>query len=146
MLQIPGVNFCNAPKPKGPYTQIPCYDPPKFEGPFDNSSTRGIFVVTFMYIFSYKYTNSYNILQEFDVQLFYTFTCQHILKLDCFNIFYKKYFSRPQLDLLCTHYLEGAPSSRVPERVVPRRGEQNPINISSTKATPHLRAICNANT
>ena len=39
--------------------------------------------------FSYKYTNAYNILQEFDVQLFYTFTCQNILKLDCSNIFYK---------------------------------------------------------
>ena len=39
--------------------------------------------------FSYKYPISYDILQEFDVQLFYTFTCQNILKLDCSNIFYK---------------------------------------------------------
>ena len=39
--------------------------------------------------FSYKEPFSYNILQEFDVQLFYTFTCQNILKLDCYNIFYK---------------------------------------------------------
>ena len=39
--------------------------------------------------FSYKQPFSYNILQEFDVQLFYTFTCQNILKLDCSNIFYK---------------------------------------------------------
>ena len=39
--------------------------------------------------FSYKQPFSYNILQEFIVQLFYTFTCQNILKLDCSNIFYK---------------------------------------------------------
>ena len=32
---------------------------------------------------------SHNNLQEFDVQLVYTFTCQDILKLDCSNIFYK---------------------------------------------------------
>ena len=39
--------------------------------------------------FSYKEPFSYNILQEFDVQLFYTFTCQNILKLDYSNIFLK---------------------------------------------------------
>ena len=39
--------------------------------------------------FSYKQPFSYNSLQEFDVQLFYTFTCQNIFKLDCSNIFYK---------------------------------------------------------
>ena len=39
--------------------------------------------------FSYKYPISYDILQEFDVQIFYTFTYQNILKLDCSNIFYK---------------------------------------------------------
>ena len=40
-------------------------------------------------LFSHNYPISYNILQEFDVPLFYTFTCQIILKLDCSNIFYK---------------------------------------------------------
>ena len=81
---------CDAPKFGGPYTQIPCCDTPKSGGLADNSSTHRIFVVAFLYInISYKYTNSYNILQEFDVQLFYTFTCQNILNLYCRNIFLK---------------------------------------------------------
>ena len=58
----------------------------------------------------------------------------------------QNYFSRPQPGLLRTHGLEGALSSRVPERVVPQRGEQIPVDMSPTKATPHLRATCNANT
>ena len=64
-------------------------DATKPGGPFDNSSTRGIFVVVFLYIFLTNIQILYNILQEFDVQLFYTFTCQYILKLDYSNIFYK---------------------------------------------------------
>ena len=43
--------WCDAPKPGDPYTQIPCCDTPKSKGSADNSSTRGIFVVAFLYIF-----------------------------------------------------------------------------------------------
>ena len=46
-----GHYMCDAPKPGGPYTQIPCCDTPKFGGPADNSSTRRIFMVAFVYIF-----------------------------------------------------------------------------------------------
>ena len=53
--------------------------------PFPSRLFRGRLSV----YFSYKYTNSYNILQQFDVQLLYTFTCQNVLKLNCSNIFYK---------------------------------------------------------
>ena len=42
---------CDAPKPRGPYTQISCYDTPKFGSSTDYSSTYGIFVVAFLYIF-----------------------------------------------------------------------------------------------
>ena len=38
-------------KPGRPYTQIPYCDPPKSEGLVDKSSTYGIFVVSFLYIF-----------------------------------------------------------------------------------------------
>ena len=65
--------WCDASKPGDPYTHIPCCDTPKSRGSADNLSTRGIFVVAFLYIF-FTHTNSYNILQEFDVQLLYTFT------------------------------------------------------------------------
>ena len=44
-------SYGDAPKPGGPYTQIPCYDTPKSESPIDNLSTRGIFMVAFLYIF-----------------------------------------------------------------------------------------------
>ena len=43
--------LCDAQKPGGPYTQIPYCDTPKSKGPADNSSTNGIFVVAFLYIF-----------------------------------------------------------------------------------------------
>ena len=46
-----GLLMCDAPKLEGPYTQIPCCDILKFGGPADNSTTRGIFVVAFLYIF-----------------------------------------------------------------------------------------------
>ena len=42
---------CDTPKPKGPYTQIPCCDTPKSGGLADNSSTHRIFVVSFLNIF-----------------------------------------------------------------------------------------------
>ena len=38
-------------------------------------------------------------------------------------MYFIKCFSRPQPGLLHTHGLEGAPSSCVPERGVPRQGE-----------------------
>ena len=43
--------MCDALKPKGPYTQIPCYDTPKSGSPDDSSSTPKIFMVAFLYIF-----------------------------------------------------------------------------------------------
>ena len=79
-------------------------------------------MVTFLYNFLTNTQFFYNILQEFDVQLFYTFTCQNILKQDCSNIFYTKYFSRPQPGLLLTHGLEGALPSNVLERGGPMKG------------------------
>ena len=42
---------CDTPKPGDSYTQIPYCDTLKSEGSLDNSSTRGIFVVVFLYIF-----------------------------------------------------------------------------------------------
>ena len=42
---------CDAPKPRGPYTQIPYCDTLKFGGLADNSSTHEIFVVSFLYTF-----------------------------------------------------------------------------------------------
>ena len=42
-------------------------------------------------------------------------------------MYFTKCFSRPQPGLLCTHGLEGVLSSRVPERGIPRRGEQCPV-------------------
>ena len=55
----------------------------------------------------------------------------------------QNYFSRPQPGLLRTHGLEGASSSRVPERVVPRLGEQCPVERFSTRVTPYLKCTCN---
>ena len=43
--------ICDAPKPRDPYTMIPCCDPPKSKGPIDNSLIHKIFVVAFLYIF-----------------------------------------------------------------------------------------------
>ena len=65
---------CDAPKSRGPYTQISCCDTLKFGGPADNSSTRGIFVVAFLYIF----LTNIQILLIFDKILMYnSFTLLH---------------------------------------------------------------------
>ena len=77
---------CDALKPGGPYTQIPCCDTLKSEGPADNSSIHGIFMVTFLYIFL---TNIQILIIFYNSLMFNSFTCQSILKLDCSNIFYK---------------------------------------------------------
>ena len=42
-------------------------------------------------------------------------------------MYFTKCFSRPQPSLLHTHGLEGASSSCVPERGIPRKGEQCPV-------------------
>ena len=74
--------YCDVLKPWGPYTQIPCCEKPKSGGPGVRLTTlqltEYLWFPFYIYIFSYKYKNSYNILQEFDVQLFDTFTCQNI--------------------------------------------------------------------
>ena len=76
----------DAPKPEGPYTQIPCCDTSKFRGSVDNSSTRRIFVVEFLYIFL---TNIQILIIFYKSLMYNSFTCQSILKLNCSNIFYK---------------------------------------------------------
>ena len=65
--------------------------------------------------------------------MYNSFTNPKYMKLYCSNIFLQKYFSRPQPGLLSTHRLDGASSSHVPERGVPRRGEQSPVVIISYK-------------
>ena len=67
-------HFCDAPKPGGPYTQIPCCDPPKSEGLVDNSSTRGIFVVAFLYIF---HTNIQILIIFYKSLMYNSFTLLH---------------------------------------------------------------------
>ena len=52
-LKFSGQTMCDAPKPGGPFTQIPCCDTPKSKGPANNSSTRGIFMAAFLYIFTW---------------------------------------------------------------------------------------------
>ena len=72
-----------------------------------------------------------------------TLNTEHILKIDCSNIFLQKYFSRPQPGLLRTHGLEGASSSHVPERGVSRLGEQSPVVIISYKGYSPPKCSCN---
>ena len=75
-------------------------------------------------------------IQEFNVQLFYIPKIYE-------TIFLQKCFSRPLPGLLRTHGLDGAPSSRVPERGVPRRGEQSPVVIISYKGYSPPKCTCN---
>ena len=89
--------------------------PSKSGGQVDNSSTRGIFVVAFLYVF----LANIQILIIFYKSLMYnSFTCQSILKLDCYNIFYKNTFQghNPAFFLLTASkerrllvYLKGGP-------------------------------------
>ena len=75
---------CDALNPGGPYIKIPCCDTPKSGGSTDNSSTRGIFVVIFLYIFL---TNIQILIIFYKSLKYNSFKCQSILKLDCSNIF-----------------------------------------------------------
>ena len=78
-IRLQGITFlvdccCDAPKSDGPYTQIPCYDTPKSGGPADNSSTRRIFMVTFLYIFL---TNIQILIIFYKSLVYYSFTLLH---------------------------------------------------------------------
>ena len=68
------VSSCDAPKTGGPYTQIPCYDTPKSRGPTNNSSTLGIFVVAFLYIFL---TNIQMLIIFYKSLMYNSFTLLH---------------------------------------------------------------------
>ena len=67
--------LCDTPKPGGLYTMLPCCDTPKFGGPTDNLSTRGIFVVAFLYIFL---ANIQILIMFYKSLMYNSFTLLHV--------------------------------------------------------------------
>ena len=65
--------------------------------------------------------------------MYFSFTYPKYMKLYCSNIFLQN----------ADHGLEGAPSSCVPERGVPRRGEQSSVVIISYKGYSPPKCTCN---